>query len=81
MEEGGDRTLLMEQQKKDEWFAMVTRMADRNENGYKSEEGLVVHIELDEFGTAWMRVVMPKCRCQPIQALAPSNPMGGHFGV
>ena len=81
LEEGDDRTLLMEQQKKDESLAMVTRMADRNENGYKYEEGLVVHIEVDELGTAWTRVVMPKCRHQSILALAHSNPMGGHFGV
>ena len=81
LEEGDDRTLLMEQQKKDESLTMVTRMADRNENGYKYEEGLVVHIEVDELGTAWTRVVMPKCRCQSILALAHSNPMGGHFGV
>ena len=60
---------------------MVTRMADRNENGYKYEEELVVHIEVDELGTAWTRVVMPKCRCQLILALAHSNPMGGHFRV
>ena len=81
VEDGDYRTLLMEQQKKDESLAMVTRMADRNENGYKYEEGLVVHIEVDELGTAWTRVVMPKCRHQSILALAYSNPMGGHFGV
>ena len=81
LEEGDDRTLLMEQQKKDESLAMVTRMADRNENGYKYEEGLVVHIEVDELGTAWTRVVIPQCRRQSILALAHSNPMGGHFGV
>ena len=39
LEEGDDRTLLMEQQKMDESLAMVARMADRNENGYKYEEG------------------------------------------
>ena len=81
MKEGDDCTLLMEQQKKDESLAMVTRMADRNENGYKYEEGLVVHIEVDELGTAWTRLVMPKCRCQSILALAHTSPMGGHFGV
>ena len=81
MEEGDDRTLLMEQQKKDESLAMVTRMADRNKNGYEYEEGLVVHIEEEELGTAWTRIVMPKCRRQSILALAHSNPMGGHFGV
>ena len=81
VEEGDDRTLLMEQQKKDKSLAMVTRMADRNENGYKYEEGLVVHIEVDELGTAWTRIVMPKCRRQSILALARSNSMGGHFGV
>ena len=69
VEEGDDRTLLMEQQKKDESLAIVMRMADRNENGNKYEEGLVVHIEVDELGTAWTRVVMPKCRCQSILAL------------
>ena len=51
----------MEQQKKDESLAMMMRMADKNENGYKYVEGLVVHIEVDESGTAWTRVVMPKC--------------------
>ena len=56
-------------------------MADRNEKGYKYEEGLVVHIKVDELGITWTRVVMPKCRHQSILALAPSNPMGGHFGV
>ena len=81
VEEGDDRTLLMEQQKKDELLAMVTKMADRNENGYKYEEGLVVHIKMDELGTAWTRVEMPKCRCRSILALAHSNPMGDHFGV
>ena len=81
VEEGDDRTLLMEQQKKDESLAMVTRMANRNENGYKYEEGLVVHIEVDELGTAWTRVVMTKCKRQSILALAHSNPMGGHFRV
>ena len=81
VEVGDDRTLLMEQQKKDESLVMVTRLADRNENGYKYEEGLVVHIEVDELGTAWTRVVVTKCRCQSILALAHSNPMGGHFGV
>ena len=45
------------------------------------EEGLVVHIEEEELGTAWTRVVMPKCRRQSILALAHSNPMGGHFRV
>ena len=81
LEEGDDRTLLMEQQKVDESLAIVARMADRNENGYKYEEGLVVHIEVDELGTAWTRVVKPKCRRQSILALEHSNPMGGHFGV
>ena len=81
LEEADDITLLMEQQKMDESLDMVTRMANRNESGYKYEEGLVVHIEVDELGTAWMRVVMPKCRCQSILALAHSNPIGGHFGV
>ncbi len=81
VEEGNYRTLLMEEQKKDESLAMVTRMADRNENGYKYEEVLVVHFEVDQLGTAWTRVVMPKCRHQSILALAHSNPMGGHFGV
>ena len=38
VEEGDDHTLLMEQQKKDELLAMMTMMADRNENGYKYEE-------------------------------------------
>ena len=64
VEEGDDRTLLMEQQKKDKSLAMVMRMADRNKNGYKYEEGLVVHIEVDELGTAWMKLVLPKFRRQ-----------------
>ena len=39
---------------------MVTRMAVRNENGYKYEEGLVVHIEVDKLGSAWTRVANAK---------------------
>lgn len=56
---GDDRVLLVEEQREDNSLASMRRMADEQENGYKHEDGLVVHTEVDELSTVWTRIVVP----------------------
>ena len=76
-----DRALLIQQQMEDDSLASVRKMADQLSNGYKYEEGIVIHEEIDEMGTAWKRIVVPQCRRPSVLSLAHSNCMGGHLGI
>ena len=76
-----DRTLLIQQQEEDSSLTNVRRLADEQEKGYTREDGLIVHMENDELGTVWKRVVIPQDRRNSILALAHSNPLAGHLGV
>lgn len=80
-QESDDHALLAQQQREDESLATVREMADQLNNGYKYEDDLVTHEEIDEMGTVWKQIVVPSCRRPAVLSLAHSNCMGGHFGI
>jgi hypothetical protein len=40
---------------------MVREMADRQDNGYQYEDGLVIHKDIDKMGTLWKHIVVLHC--------------------
>ena len=75
-----DKADLIQQQKEDSTLAPVLSLAEENNKGYIWEDGLLIHNEVDDFGTDYTRIVLPTQRRQSVLKLAHSSLTGGHFG-
>ena len=75
-----DKADLIQQQKEDSTLAPLRSLAEENDKGYSWEDGLLVHNEVDDFGTDYTRIVLPTQRRQSVLKLAHSSLTGGHFG-
>ena len=75
-----DKADLIQQQKEDSTLAPLRLLAEENNKGYSWEDGLLIHNEVDDFGTDYTRIVLPTQRRQSVLKLAHSSLTGGHFG-
>lgn len=57
-----DRSNLTKEQDQDPSLQSLRDMADSNENGYRRDDGLLVHDGENELGETRTRIVLPECR-------------------
>ena len=70
---------LITQQKADSTLAEMRRKAEKREDGYLWEDGVLVHVKLVDPGREWTRVVVPYCRCREVIDVGHRGLVGGHF--
>ena len=74
--EGVDELII--QQKADSTLAEMRRKAEKREDGYLWQDGVLVHVKLVDPGREWMRVV-PYCRLREVIDVGHSGLAGRHF--
>ena len=70
---------LITQQKADSTLAEMRRKAEKREDGYLWEDGVLVHVKLVDPRREWMRVVVPYCRRREVIDVGHRGLAGGHF--
>ena len=77
----GDVAKLSEEQRADDTLSDIRKKAEKDEKGYRFENGILVHHTPDGSDDFVERVVVPLGRRKQVLSIAHSSSIAGHFGV
>ncbi len=75
---GDDKAKLVEETQQDNSLKYCRKLASKNERGYRWEDGLLIHVMVDDVAGELKRIVIPKCRRGIVMKLAHDG--CGHIG-
>ncbi len=75
---GDDKAKLVEETQQDNSLKYCRKLASKNERGYRWEDGLLIHVMVDDVAGELKRIVIPKCRRGIVMKLVHNG--CGHIG-